>query len=45
MQTCRSPCFINNQQVVELEKPLILITEKKISNIHERGCKIQPRVT
>jgi chaperonin GroEL len=32
-----SPYFINNQQtqVVELEKPLILLTEKKISNIRE----------
>ena len=32
-----SPYFINNQQtqVSELEKPLILITEKKISNIRE----------
>jgi chaperonin GroEL len=32
-----SPYFINNQQtqVSELEKPLILLTEKKISNIRE----------
>ncbi|HXS32114.1 MAG TPA: chaperonin GroEL, partial [Steroidobacteraceae bacterium] len=32
-----SPYFINNQQtqVAELEKPLILLTEKKISNIRE----------
>jgi len=32
-----SPYFINNQQtqVVDLEKPLILLTEKKISNIRE----------
>ena len=32
-----SPYFINNQntQVTELEKPLILLTEKKISNIRE----------
>src|SRR5690242_16712908 len=32
-----SPYFINNQQTqaVELEKPLILLTEKKISNIRE----------
>ncbi|MBK7116938.1 MAG: chaperonin GroEL, partial [Proteobacteria bacterium] len=32
-----SPYFINNQQtqVVDLEKPLVLLTEKKISNIRE----------
>ncbi len=32
-----SPYFINNQQtqVAELEKPLVLLTEKKISNIRE----------
>jgi chaperonin GroEL len=32
-----SPYFINNQQtqVAELEKPLILLTEKKIANIRE----------
>jgi len=32
-----SPYFINNQQtqVAELEKPLILLTEKKVSNIRE----------
>jgi chaperonin GroEL len=32
-----SPYFINNQQtqVVELEKPLILLSDKKISNIRE----------
>jgi chaperonin GroEL len=32
-----SPYFINNQQnqTVELEKPLVLLTEKKISNIRE----------